>query len=208
MATENADDRRDGSTSRSLLIRLKRSDADAWTQMVQLYSPLIIHWCQKQSVPASHYEDILQDVFRTVVNNIERFRNEKPSDTFRGWLRTITRSRVADHFRRDAKEAHGAGGTEAHALLHQLADSDAGVQDSDGEMDSRAANRQLYRRAIEMIRGEFADLTWQAFWRTAVDGQSARDIGDELHMRPGTVRVAKSRVLKRLREQLGDLPSS
>jgi RNA polymerase sigma-70 factor (ECF subfamily) len=51
---------------------------------------------------------------------------------------------------------------------------------------------------------EFEERTWQAFWRTAVDGRSAADVGAELGMTPGAVRVAKSRVLHRLREELGD----
>ena len=59
--------------------------------------------------------------------------------------------------------------------------------------------------AIEMIRKDFKEQTWQAFWRVVVNGRSAQEVGAELGMRPGTVRVAKSRVLKRLREQLGDV---
>jgi RNA polymerase sigma-70 factor (ECF subfamily) len=55
-----------------------------------------------------------------------------------------------------------------------------------------------------LIRGEFSERTWQAFWRTAVEGRAAKDVGAELAMSPGAVRVAKSRVLHRLREELGD----
>ena len=67
------------------------------------------------------------------------------------------------------------------------------------------AERQLFRRGLALIRTEFEDRTWQAFWRTAVDGLSASEAGRELNMSPGAVRVAKSRVLQRLREELGDL---
>jgi RNA polymerase sigma-70 factor (ECF subfamily) len=56
-----------------------------------------------------------------------------------------------------------------------------------------------------MIRSEFEERTWQAFWRTAVDGLTAADVGAELHMKSGAVRVAKCRVLQRLREELGDI---
>ena len=57
-----------------------------------------------------------------------------------------------------------------------------------------------------MIRGEFEPRTWEAFWQTAVEGRAAADVAAELGMTPGAVRVAKSRVLHRLRTDLGDLP--
>ena len=44
-----------------------------------------------------------------------------------------------------------------------------------------------------------------AFWRVTVDGLSATEAANELSMKSGTVRVAKSRVLQRLRRQLGDV---
>jgi RNA polymerase sigma-70 factor (ECF subfamily) len=66
--------------------------------------------------------------------------------------------------------------------------------------------RGLFYRAVDLVRGEFEERTWQAFWRTTIDGQTPRDVGADLHMSPGAVRVAKSRVLHRLREELGDVP--
>jgi DNA-binding CsgD family transcriptional regulator len=37
-------------------------------------------------------------------------------------------------------------------------------------------------------------------------GKTAQEVARELSMQPGTVRVAKSRVLHRLRKELGELP--
>jgi RNA polymerase sigma-70 factor (ECF subfamily) len=65
--------------------------------------------------------------------------------------------------------------------------------------------RALFARALDLIRGEFEERTWSAFWRTAVDGRAAKDVGADLGMSAGAVRVAKSRVLRRLRQELGDL---
>jgi DNA-directed RNA polymerase specialized sigma24 family protein len=65
----------------------------------------------------------------------------------------------------------------------------------------------LFARALDGIRGEFEPRTWLAFWKTAVDGRAPRDGAAELGMTSGAVRVAKSRVLQRLRAELGDLPT-
>ena len=63
----------------------------------------------------------------------------------------------------------------------------------------------LFMRAIGLIRKDFTSQTWNAFWQVAVNGLTAGEAGDLLGMKSGAVRVAKSRVLRRLREQLGDV---
>jgi RNA polymerase sigma-70 factor (ECF subfamily) len=169
--------------------------------MIQLYAPLIFYWCQKQHMPRDEIADVLQDVFRSVVRNIGTFRKAESGGTFRGWLRIITRNKINDYFRRVADEPRAEGGTEAQRKLSQVAD-EVNVLPLD---DDTAAEQGLFRRALEMIRSDFKDQTWQAFWRVVVDGRTAPEVAAELGMRPGTVRVAKSRVLKRLRKQLGDV---
>jgi RNA polymerase sigma-70 factor (ECF subfamily) len=63
---------------------------------------------------------------------------------------------------------------------------------------------ELLLKALESIRSEFHERTWQAFWRVVVEGRTAIDAGAEIDMKPGAVRVAKSRILMRLRRELGD----
>jgi RNA polymerase sigma-70 factor (ECF subfamily) len=58
---------------------------------------------------------------------------------------------------------------------------------------------------LDLVRGEFENRTWEAFWRTAVEDRPARDVADELGMSVLAVYKAKSRVLRRLRQELGDL---
>jgi len=188
-------------TSRSLLAGARARDAQAWQRLVALYAPLVMHWCRRWGLPPDDAADVFQDVFQSVAAHIGGFRREKAGDTFRGWLRTITRNKVNDYFRRRQREPGGVGGSEARVLLAQLPDS---ATDEDGS-DAVAENALLHR-ALELVRGEFEPRTWQAFWRTAVEGRPTGDVGAELSMSAGAVRVAKSRVLHRLRAELGDLP--
>ncbi|MBP87225.1 MAG: RNA polymerase subunit sigma-70 [Planctomycetaceae bacterium] len=188
------------STSRSLLARVRENQSDAWDQLVVLYSPLIYYWCGKFELPEQDIPDVIQEVFKSVATNMSGFRKELPQDTFRGWLRTITRNKMLDHHRRPGRQPKAAGGTEAARRLAQFT--------TDSSIDSSAdapVHDALFYRALELIRKNFHDRTWQAFWRVVVDGQSPKDVAEELSMRPGTVRVAKSRVLQRLRQELGDL---
>jgi RNA polymerase sigma-70 factor (ECF subfamily) len=189
-------------TSRSLLERVRANDPAAWDRLVALYAPLVFHWCRRCDLQDQDTADIFQDVFQAVAMHIGSFRKNQPGDTFRGWLRTITRNKINDHFRRLGREPGGVGGTDAQLRLAQLA---APPADEEGDAARDEAERSLFHRGLDLIRGEFQERTWQAFWRTVVEGRLASEVGIELGMTPGAVRVAKSRVLHRLRVELGDL---
>jgi RNA polymerase sigma-70 factor (ECF subfamily) len=190
-------------TSLSLIERVKVNDAAAWDQLVNLYGPLVFHWCRSWDLQHQDTADVCQEVFQAVATHIGCFRKEKDGDTFRGWLRTITRNKIHDHFRRLGREPGGIGGTDAQTRFAELPAPAPGEPDSAAGDD---AERRLFFRVLELIHAEFEEKTWQAFWRSAVDGQAPKDVGADLAMSAGAVRVAKYRVLHRLREELGDLP--
>ncbi len=191
-----------GSTSRSLLADARLAVPAAWERLVRLYAPLVSSWCRRWGVVEQDIVDLLQEVFLSVAGNLDRFRKERPVDTFRGWLYTITRNKVRDHRRRRATEPTAAGGSEAQLKLQQILDPNANSEPpeitDDGILD------EMLRKALESIRGEFHERTWQAFWGVVVVGRTASDVAADLEMTPGSVRVAKSRVLLRLRRELGD----
>jgi RNA polymerase sigma-70 factor (ECF subfamily) len=189
------------STSRSLLARVHKNDAAAWDRLVALYTPLVWHWCRKLDLPRQDAADVFQEVFRSVAVHIRNFHLDRPGDTFRGWLRTITRNKVHDHFRAQKREPQAAGGSEARVWWTRVPET-TGV-DAAIETDERYDH--LFHRALELIKAEFQERTWLAFWKVVVEGQSPQLIAQELNMSPGSVRVAKCRVLHRLRLELGDL---
>jgi RNA polymerase sigma-70 factor (ECF subfamily) len=190
-------------TSRSLLMQLKDGQPAAWERLTSLYAPLVYHWCRTMHLAEQDMPDVFQQVFQSVASHIQAFHKDRPGDTFRHWLRAITRNKVRDHFRRTAREAQAAGGTDAQIFFSQLASpeeaEEGDAHDEEGEV------RQLLRGVLERIRGQVHPQTWEAFWKVVVEGKTPEEVGEELAMRPGTIRVAKSRVLSRLRAELGDL---
>ncbi len=187
-------------TSRTLLERVRADDQRAWQRLLFLYGPLVRYWCNRWGVSGADAEDVAQDVFQAVAVGLNNFRNDRPDDTFRGWLRSVTRHKSLDFLRSRARHPAAAGGTDAHLRLEQVADpvSDAGD-------DPQEQTTGLYHRAMELVRGEFEAKTWHAFWRAAVDGHPVDMIAQELGITPAGVRKAKSRVLRRLKEEIGDL---
>jgi RNA polymerase sigma-70 factor (ECF subfamily) len=188
----------DKPTSLTLLERVRGRDGEAWRRLVHLYGPLVIRWCNSSGVRGQDADDVQQEVFQAVAAGVETFRRDRPGDTFRGWLRVITRRKVLDHFRRRDRHPEAQGGTDAQRQLQQIAEQD--LPD-----DTAEDLTGLYHRALELVRGEFEARTWEAFWRVTVEGQSPDLIAADLGITPATVRKAKSRVLHRLRQEIGDL---
>jgi RNA polymerase sigma-70 factor (ECF subfamily) len=185
----------------SLLQGVKARDPEAWRRLLYLYGPLVAHWCRTARVPHQDADDIAQEVFLTVAAKIDGFRRERPGDTFRGWLWTVTRHKIGDWIRKRRAQTHEFDGPDAWTYLSAAADTDA--DDSDVAADAREVS-DLYRRALDLIRSEFEEPSWQAFWRTAVEGQDAASVATALQLSRNAVYVAKSRILRRLREVLGE----
>jgi RNA polymerase sigma-70 factor (ECF subfamily) len=189
-----------GSTHASLLQRVKARDAQAWQRLVDLYGPLVYFWCCRTSLGREDVADVMQEVFLAVASNIQTFHKGPAGGSFRGWLRTITKNKIRDHFR-GHDDAQAEGGSSANQRLAQIPDPNVMEEDS-AEMD---AERDLLHRALDLVRGGFEPRTWQAFWRVVVDGKAPADVALALGLSRASVYQARTRVLRRLREELGDL---
>ena len=194
--------RRPPSTSLTLLERLLDNDPEAWRTMVRLYTPLLYHWCARGGVRGADAEDVVQEVFRAAVSSLDRFRRERPGDSFRAWLRGITRNMLLVHFRRASRQPQASGSSDVYAQLEAVADpapTDFLEEDPPSELEAHR------RRALELVRGQVEERTWRAFWLTAIEGHAPAEVAASLGVSPTAVRMAKSRVLHRLKEQFGEL---
>src|SRR3954452_9397324 len=138
-------------TSRSLLAQLKAGQPAAWERLTALYAPLVYHWCRGMRLAEQDMADVFQQVFQAVSAHIESFQRDKPGDTFRNWLRAITRNKVRDHFRRNARQAQAAGGTDAQLYFAQLAAPYEADQADEDVHDEEEEVRQLLRGALRLV---------------------------------------------------------
>jgi RNA polymerase sigma-70 factor, ECF subfamily len=166
--------------------------ADAWRRLHDVYAPVIACWCRRRGLRPDDADDVVQDVFATP--GLLDFHRDGGSDSFVSWLFTITRSRLLDRQRRQG-HAEAAGGSDHQQQMEALA-APASDEDS-GEFEQLAL-----RRALDMVQAKVDTRTWTAFWRAVVDGQDVARVAAELGMPPGAVRVAKSRVLQQLRDEM------
>src|SRR5262245_3291791 len=193
-----------GSTSTGLVRGVRDRDREAWRRLARLYGPLVYQWCRGRGLRPPDAEDVTQEVFLTVATKATSFRRERPGDTFRGWLWAITRHKLGHWIRRQRAREQGAGGTDAQRRLLAAELPDEGSESDVGGGAGAAAG--LYRRALQLIRTEFEERSWEAFRRLVLEGQCPADVAADLGMTRGAVYVTKSRILRRLREVLGDAP--
>jgi RNA polymerase sigma-70 factor (ECF subfamily) len=179
-------------TPASLLERLRCPDEGAWPRFVDLYTPLLYYWACRMGLQAADAADLVQEVFTILLQKLPEFRYDK-NKSFRSWLRTVTMNRWHDNRRRKA------------AALRE--GSPARLEDVATPDDAEALWEKEYRdylvgRAAEVMKTEFQPATWQAFWSLAVEGKPGAEVAAELGLSIDAVYAAKSRVLRRLRQEL------
>ncbi len=180
-------------TPASLLEQVRRPDnSQAWDRFVDLYTPLLFHWARRVGLREPDAADLVQDVFILLVKKLPDFQYDR-NKGFRAWLRTVALNRWRETGRRTIPAPAG----DAIAELPDPA--------SDEQFWEVDYQRELAGRAMAIMRRDFDDATWQAFYACVVDGQSAPEVGRLLGLSSGAVRAAKFRVLCRLRRELAGL---
>ena len=188
------------STSVSLLRRVQRHEPEAWERLSTIYGPLVYQWSRRCGLVEADAADIVQEVFGVLAERFDDFRGQ---GRFRGWLWTITRNKVRDHWRRSRDRAVATGGSTAYQQLQQL--SDAAPEPWSNDEEKELTERGVVARTLELIRAEFEPTTWQTFWIATVEKRTAAEIAAQLGITKHAVHQAKYRVLRRLREEFTGL---
>jgi RNA polymerase sigma factor (sigma-70 family) len=187
------------STRHSLLVQIRDpQNSGAWAQFVDAYAPLVYRYARRQGMQDADAADITQDVLRSIVQAAGDFVYDPSRGRFRTWLYTVARNKVINQRAKQQNKAQAAGDTVTWQHLQNQPDPAA---DDSGEWD-REYERRLFDWACERVKSEFREATWQAFWRTAVEGRSPDAVAQELGLSVGAVYVAKSRVLAAMKAEV------
>jgi RNA polymerase sigma-70 factor (ECF subfamily) len=186
----------------SLLVRLRdRRDECAWKEFVDLYVPVIYGYARRQGLQDADAVDLSQEVISAVASSLCRLEYDPERGSFRGWLFTLVRRKLSN-FRRDRKH-RPCGDSAARQLLEQYAVPSELEAAWEAEWEQR-----LFAWACAQARRTVTDTTWQAFWRTAIDGHNGKRVAAELGLTVAAVYLARSRVVARLKELIGSVAES
>ncbi|MEM6689558.1 MAG: sigma-70 family RNA polymerase sigma factor [Planctomycetota bacterium] len=187
-------------TRKSLIFRIRDAeDSHAWSEFVDIYGPLIYRYGRDRGLQDSDAADLSQVVLMEVAKSIGRFEYDTNLGRFRNWLLVIARAKLSNFFKKKVN-CNGSGDSRVYQLLHEQP-----AHDEQEETWRHEYREHLFRWAAEHVKHEVEDLTWQAFWQTAVEEASPKDVSERLGLKVGSVYVAKSRVLVRIRAKIAEV---
>ena len=182
-------------TRESLILRLPTAtDAAAWQEFAAIYEPLIYRFARRRGLQDADAHELVQNVFVAVARAVGDWRPDPARGKFRTWLFRIARNQLINLVAKRRPDG-GSGKTSAMLSLQQVADWQTHTQEI--ELDYR---RELFRSAAMTVRDQVQEATWKAFWRTCVENVSIEQASTELNMSTANIYIARSRVLRRLRE--------
>lgn len=178
-----------------LLLRVRdANDNAAWTEFVEIYTPLIYRYCRQHGLQDAASADVAQESMRAVARSIAKFEYDPHRGKFRNWLLTVVQNKMRNFLAGQERQPSLAGESTLELKLDHNA---VPAEDSKWETEYY---RQLFKWGTDRIRTEFQETTWQAFWRTTVDECDGKIVAEALGLSVGAVYVAKSRVIARLKE--------
>lgn len=183
------------SITSSLLGQVQVNDRNAWDQLVKLYGPLVYRWGRQKGLSGEDAGDVSQDVFKAVARAIPQFSRNRPGATFVGWLHTVTKNKIHDHWKKNNQAPVAPGGSEAQKQLAQVPEH----HDDDDDID---ATRLLFEQVMQFAKEQIKPEYWEVFWRVVAREESPADVARDLKMERANVYIIKSRVMKMLRESM------
>jgi RNA polymerase sigma-70 factor (ECF subfamily) len=188
-------------TSLSLLDRLKaaRPDASDWNRLQGIYLPLIERWLGRVPGLGDESADLAQEVLVVVFREVSGFDRQREG-SFRAWLRQVTVNKIRNWGRKRHRRPV-VGLDPADGFLDRLSDPNDNLA---REWD-RDHDKHVVEKLLAIVQRDFTPATWEAFQRFGVERVPAGRVAEEMGISENAVILAKSRVLKRLRQEAGDL---
>lgn len=182
-------------TRASLILRLgDPADDEAWDQFLTIYEPMLFSLASRWGLQAADAQEVVQETLLGVSKSIDSFQQGR-TGSFRAWLSTITRNKLADHLAKSSRQTQGSGDTDVHRWLNEQANENSSASVWDWQH-----KKQVFAWAANRVQKQVSWKTWQAFHRTSVLGDSIQEVAADLRMQEGMVYVARSRVMARLRQ--------
>jgi RNA polymerase sigma-70 factor, ECF subfamily len=192
-------------TRASLILRLPdAADGRAWDDFISIYAPLVYRLARRHGLQPADADEVVQEVLAAVARSVESWLARTDRGPFRAWLLRIARNIAISALTRPKLRAVGTGNSDMNRLISEHPDpNDEATSGYDLEY-----RREQFRLAAEQVRSEITERTWHAFQRSAIDEQPIAAVAKQLNMSVGSVYIARSRVMARLREIIKEFDSA
>ena len=186
-------------TRASLIVRLANAqNVQAWDEFARLYQPVVYRLARRRGFQHADAEELVQEVMLAVARAVEGFVPDADRGRFRDWLHRIARNLMVNLLTRRKHQVWGTGKTDVQQMLEAKSDAESDVT----QMFEIEYRREAFRWAARQVQQEVQQNTWQAFWLSTIDELPAVQVARQLGMSVGSVYIARSRVMARLRRQV------
>jgi RNA polymerase sigma-70 factor (ECF subfamily) len=188
------------STDPRLLSRIRKGPSNAdWSDFVQRYGPKVRAWCRHWGLQEADAEDVTQIVLVKLLEKLRTFAYD-PAQSFRAWLKTVTRHAWQDFVERQRHLVPGSGDSKVRQRLEAVEAGEDLLQQLEEEFE-----RAQLEEAMARVQGRVESRTWEAFFRLTFLEESGRSVAAALHMGIGAVYMAKNRVQTMLQQEIEKL---
>jgi RNA polymerase sigma factor (sigma-70 family) len=185
-------------TRPSLLMRLRgERDERAWSEFLSIYEPLVLRLMRRRGLQDSDAHDATQQVLLRISGAIDRYQPDGAEASFRRWLFRVARNVVVTFMTRQSRQPKPWDEAQFADILQANA-----ANSLESDLFDNEYRQQVLAWAVEQVRREFRETTWQAFVASAVEGRPIVVVASELNMSVGGIYVARSRIIARLRAKV------
>lgn len=198
-----AGDRASRTGSVLLLLLSNPADLQSWSNFVERYGPKIYGWCRQRGLQEADCQDVTQDVLTQLVQKLRTFAYDPGKGSFRSWLKTVTRHAWCDYLQ-SRQRAGGVGADEG--ILERMEALEAREDLLKSLADT--FDLEVWAEAQARVQLQVTLRDWKIFEALALEGRPGPVVAKELGMTVTAVLTAKSRVQKKLRQQIRLLEES
>ena len=186
-------------TRASLILKIADpGDNRAWEEFMHLYRPAVYQLGRRQGLQHADAEELAQETMAAVARAVDRWKPVAQRGAFRAWLSQIARNLAMNFVTRRKHQVWGTGRSSMQLRLNRLSDPHDELSRT-FEIEYR---RAIFRCAAKQVQRDVTKSTWDAFWLTTMEDQSAASVAVSLGLSVGAVYIARNRVVARLRAQV------